>query len=33
MKAIEMGDSENQTERIDEHPQEIDDVMAVRRLN
>ena len=28
-----MSNSENQTEGINEHPQEIDDVMAVRRLN
>ena len=33
MKAVEMSNSENQTEGINEHPQEIDDVMAVRRLN
>jgi len=33
MKAIEMSDGEDETEGIDEDPQEIDDVMTVRRLN
>lgn len=33
MESVEMRDSEDETERVDDHPQQIDDVVPVGRLN
>lgn len=33
MKTVKVGGGQHQAKRIDEHPQEIDNVVAVRRLD